>query len=285
MKYTTAKYSVAIDVAGPVNDVFAHVIDLSRWWPEEFEGESIGLGSLFVLKTGEGHYSRNKVVEFDPGKKLAWRVTESLRATDNFDWTGTTMSFDLTPRGDKTAVSFTYDGVVLESEADRLVQICDMTLKDLFCKSFTIDNKSFTTTMEVSKPPGVAFKRITADVAKWWGGNDLKGSTANLDDEFTIHHPGAHYSKQRLVEVIPNEKVVWQVTESTLYWLQNDKHEWENTKMIFEIAASGNKTVLHFTHVGLVPGKECYTLCHKGWNTVIKDYLFHLIEDEKPHFG
>jgi hypothetical protein len=43
-------------------------------------------------------------------------------------------------------------------------------------------------------------------------------------------------------------------------------------------------TVLHFTHEGLVPEKECYPLCHEGWNTVIKDYLFYLITDDKPHF-
>ena len=74
-----------------------------------------------------------------------------------------------------------------------------------------------------------------------------------INDEFIIHHPGAHYSKQKLVEIIPNEKIVWRVTESTLYWLQKDKHEWENTKMIFEITTKGDKTVLHFAHEGLVP--------------------------------
>ena len=105
-----------------------------------------------------------------------------------------------------------------------------------------------------------------------------------INDEFIIHHPGAHYSKQKLVEIIPNEKIVWRVTESTLYWLQKDKHEWENTKMIFEITTKGDKTVLHFTHEGLVPEKECYLLCQEGWNIVIKDYLFHFITNGKPHF-
>jgi hypothetical protein len=77
---------------------------------------------------------------------------------------------------------------------------------------------------------------------------------------------------------------VWLVTESTLDWLQKDKHEWKNTKMIFEIVPKGDKTVLHFTHDGLVPEKECYLLCHEGWNTVIKDYLFYFITEGKPHF-
>ncbi len=145
-------------------------------------------------------------------------------------------------------------------------------------------NKSFTTKIEVSKSPGDVFNHITQGVAKWWGGKDLEGNTTKLNEEFIINHPGAHYSKQKLVEIIPNKKLVWLVTESTLDWLQKDKQEWENTKMIFEITMEGEKTVLHFTHEGLDPEKECYSLCHEGWNTVIKDYLFHFITDGKPHF-
>jgi len=145
-------------------------------------------------------------------------------------------------------------------------------------------NKSFTASIEVFKSPHEVFNSITKDVAKWWGGKDLQGSSEKLNDEFVIHHPGAHYSKQKLVEVIPNKKIVWLVTESTLHWLQKDKNEWADTKMIFEISIKADKTVLYFTHKGLVPEKECYTLCQEGWNTVIKKYLFHFIIDGKPHF-
>ena len=147
-----------------------------------------------------------------------------------------------------------------------------------------MENKGFTVTIEVAKSPQSVFRSITNDVAKWWGGKDLQGNSTKLNDEFIINHPGAHYSKQKLVEVIQDKKIVWLVTESTLDWLQKDKHEWKNTKMIFEIAPKGDKTALHFTHHGLVPGKECYLLCHEGWNTVIKDYLFYFITEGKPHF-
>ena len=147
-----------------------------------------------------------------------------------------------------------------------------------------MNNNSFTTTIAVAKSPEDVFNRITHDVAKWWGGQDLTGRTQKLNDEFIIHHPGAHYSKQRIVELIPNAKLVWLVTESTLYWLQKDQHEWENTRMIFELSTNGGQTRLHFTQEGLVPEKECFALCSQGWNTVIKDYLFYLITEGKAHF-
>ena len=144
-----------------------------------------------------------------------------------------------------------------------------------------MENMSFTATFEVSKSPQIVFKSITHDVSKWWGGKDLLGNSTKLNDEFIINHPGAHYSKQKLVEVIPDKRIVWLVTESTLDWLQKDKHEWKNTKMIFEIVPGEDKTILHFTHEGLVPEKECYDMCHKGWTLVIEDYLFNFITSGK----
>jgi hypothetical protein len=275
-KYTTAKYIVAIEVAKSPNDVFNHLIhDVPKFWPEELEGETSKLNDEFVFKTGDSHYSKNKVVEFEPNKKVAWLVTESIRKTDNYNWTGTKMIFELTPEGDGTLLQFTYDGVVLKNEYDRLVQICDFVIKENLYN--LID--SFTTAIEVAKSSQEVFNSIK-EVPKWWS-KDFEGSSSKLNDEFIIHHPGRHYSKQKLVEVIPNEKIVWLVTEGTLHWLQTDKHEWTNTKMIFELRTSNGKTILHFTHKGLVPVKECYEMCSKGWSMVINDWLFNYITNGK----
>ena len=278
--YKVANYSVAIELTKSPNDVFNSLINLKKWWPEDFDGEDIKLNSEFVFTTGDSHYSKNKVVEFVPNEKLVWLTTESIRKSDNYDWTGTKFIFELTPTANNTKLKFTYDGVVLENEFERLVQICDMTIKVILYGFI----ENFTATIEVSKSPQEVFNSITNDVAKWWGGKDLKWNSITLNDEFIIHHEGTHYSKQKLVEVIADKKIVWLVTEGTLYWLQNDKNEWTNTKMIFEITTNRDKTILHFTHEGLIPKKECYEKCKQGWTMVIKDWLFHLITDGKSHF-
>jgi len=140
-----------------------------------------------------------------------------------------------------------------------------------------------TTTIEVTNSPEEIFKRITMDVARWWGGKDFQGKSINVNDEFVINHPGAHYSKQVLTEVVPGKKLVWLVTESKLGWLKNQE-EWTNTRMIFEITSKQYSRLLKFTHEGLTPEKESYGRCSEGWNMVINDWLYTLIMYDKPHF-
>lgn len=139
-------------------------------------------------------------------------------------------------------------------------------------------NQNYTATIEVATSPKDVFNHIN-DVSNWWS-KDFEGSSAKLNDEFIISHTDQHYSKQKLVEVIPNKKVVWLVTKSELNWLEKDRYEWTNTKMIFEIISNGDKTVINFTHEGLVPEKECYSRCIQGWDMVIKERLYDFITNE-----
>jgi hypothetical protein len=141
-----------------------------------------------------------------------------------------------------------------------------------------MESNSFSTAIIVAKSAKEIFSCIKK-VPNWWS-NDFEGYSSDLNDEFIIHHPNAHFSKQKLVEVIPEKKIVWLVTESRLYWLQN-QDEWTNTKMIFEIGSDGDKSVLCFTHEGLIPGKECYERCTQGWTMVIKERLFDFITNGK----
>jgi len=130
-KIKETKYTVAIEVAKPPDNVFNRLVnDVSKFWPEDFEGESTKLNDEFIFRSGDTHFSKNKVVEFVPNKKVVWLVTESMRKTDNFEWTGTKMVFELKARNNITLLEFTYDGFILENEYDRLVQVCNMVIKE-----------------------------------------------------------------------------------------------------------------------------------------------------------
>ena len=134
--------------------------------------------------------------------------------------------------------------------------------------------QSFTTTFSVDQAPKQVFDAIT-NVRGWWSGN-IEGGTAKLGDEFTYRYQDIHYSRQRLVEVVPDKKVVWLVLDSYLSFPE-DKTEWTGTKVIFEIARKGNKTEVRFTHEDLVPDYQCFDKCSSAWGFYINDSLKSLI--------
>ncbi|MDQ3291491.1 MAG: SRPBCC domain-containing protein, partial [Bacteroidota bacterium] len=130
----------------------------------------------------------------------------------------------------------------------------------------------------VNATPQQAFTSIN-NVTQWWTEN-LEGRSQKLHDEFTVRFGDVHYSKQKLVEVIPDKKVVWLVTDSQLNFIQ-DKKEWTNTRVVFEIIPQNNRTQIYFTHVGLAPEIECFTACSNAWSRYIRESLFNLITTGK----
>jgi hypothetical protein len=66
-----------------------------------------------------------------------------------------------------------------------------------------------------------------------------------------------------------------------------DETEWKDTRISFEISKRGDRTEVHFTHIGLVPQYECYDVCSNGWNTYINGSLHSLITTGKglPNVG
>ena len=133
-------------------------------------------------------------------------------------------------------------------------------------------------TLTVDAAPPEVFKNIN-NVAAWWN-DEVKGSSQQLNDEFTVQFGDMHVSTQKLIEVVPDKKVVWLVTGSQLNFIK-DKQEWNNSKISFELSKHEGKTRINFTHFGLVPEIECYNSCTKGWDYYIKGSLLKLLTEGK----
>jgi hypothetical protein len=137
---------------------------------------------------------------------------------------------------------------------------------------------NYSTTILVDNSKEEVFNAIN-NVRGWWQG-EIDGNTGNLNDEFGYSVPGIHFSKQKIVEIIPNEKIVWLVTDSKLSFVK-DQSEWTGTKIVFEISEVNHKTQVRFSHLGLVPEFECYGDCSNAWSQLIEKSLFSLITTGK----
>ena len=117
------------------------------------------------------------------------------------------------------------------------------------------------------------------NVTLWWTEN-LEGSSQKLDDEFSVRFGDVHFSKQKLIEVIPGKKVVWLVTDSKLNFIKY-KREWTGTSISFEIFVKDGKTLIQFTHHGLVPMIEYFNACSSAWSDYINNSLRNLVNTGK----
>lgn len=138
--------------------------------------------------------------------------------------------------------------------------------------------KDYTATIEVDKSPSVAYNAIK-NFRGWWS-EEIEGNTDKLNEEFFYHHKTIHLCKMKLIDMIPDKKLVYLVTENEFSFTK-DKTEWINTKLVFEITKQGETTQVKFTHEGLVPDYECYKICNDAWSIYIKRSLYNYITTGK----
>ena len=111
-------FTTTIVVTQTPEQVYNTINNVREWWPGEIEGNTNQLNDKFVYRHKDVHYSKQKLTELVPGKKVVWLVTDSRLnfVKDKSEWTGTKISFDISQKGDKTQIRFTHSGLVPENE-------------------------------------------------------------------------------------------------------------------------------------------------------------------------
>ena len=122
----------------------------------------------------------------------------------------------------------------------------------------TETSEDFESTQTLSAPPEkvLAALRTPEAVTDWWGpaiGSTDVGGTFEVSFE--------NHKQVIVLQVEPGREgqVVWSVEATPL------TPEWVGTRIVFDVAASGEGSVLHFRHHGLTPALECFDMCHAGW--------------------
>ena len=110
--------TAAFTVDKTPDEAFAAVNNVRGWWSGDIEGATDSVGSEWSYRYKDIHYSKQKVVELKPGKRVVWCVLDSYLSfiKDKDEWNGTTITFDIAAKGDKTEVKFTHVGLAPEDE-------------------------------------------------------------------------------------------------------------------------------------------------------------------------
>ena len=106
--------SIMFDVEQTPEQAFAAINNVRGWWSGEIEGETATVGAEFTYTVPQIHYSKFRITELVPGRKVAWLVLDSSLTfiADKEEWTGTSVVFDITEHDGRTQVRFTHEGLV-----------------------------------------------------------------------------------------------------------------------------------------------------------------------------
>ena len=128
-------------------------------------------------------------------------------------------------------------------------------------------SEDFSLSFQSSKSSREIYK-LLLQLEKWWTGlygETITGQSQKLGDEFEfLAGGGAHYTKQKLIELVPNEIVIWEVTDCNLRFVTQHT-EWVGTQIYFQIEDQGSSRKVTFKHIGLTPKFECYGSCSGAW--------------------
>ncbi|RZJ67248.1 MAG: SRPBCC domain-containing protein [Flavobacterium sp.] len=137
-----------------------------------------------------------------------------------------------------------------------------------------METQDFRTSIIVSQTPHDVFDAVN-DPRAWWS-EEIVGETDKLNSIWNYHYKDVHICKIKIVELVPDKKVVWEVLENHFSFV-TDQSEWVGTKIEFAISQKEGKTELIFTHHGLTPKDECFQICNDAWTQYIENSLRNLI--------
>ncbi|MBP7449923.1 MAG: SRPBCC domain-containing protein [Flavobacteriales bacterium] len=103
--------------ATPVR-VFEAITRVSEWWTINTEGKSKDVDDEFTVQFGDVHLTKQRVTEAVPGKRVVWRVIESLLPwlKDREEWKGTELFFEIGATDDGAQLTFTHIGLTPQVE-------------------------------------------------------------------------------------------------------------------------------------------------------------------------
>jgi uncharacterized protein YndB with AHSA1/START domain len=139
------------------------------------------------------------------------------------------------------------------------------------------DTADYQATKMFESGPEAVFDALTcADaIARWWApatGSALAGG------EIVLVFGGQEVRIR--VEQADPVRVCWRVQVS------EPLPDWTGTTITFDMVSAGDRgTSLHFTHHGLTPQLDCFSMCQAGWTQYLTSLVDYVDIDGGSAFG
>ena len=140
------------------------------------------------------------------------------------------------------------------------------------------DIAGYQATKTFESAPGAVFDALTsADaITSWWAPATGSGVAGG---EITLMFGGQEV-RIRVEEADRPARVCWTVLISV------PLPDWVGTTITFDIVPARDcTTALHFTHHGLTPQLECFSMCRAGWTQYLASLVDHVDRDGGNAFG
>jgi uncharacterized protein YndB with AHSA1/START domain len=142
----------------------------------------------------------------------------------------------------------------------------------------TTDIAGYQATKTFQSAPTAVFDALTsADaIANWWAPATGSGVAGG---EITLTFGGQDV-RIRVEEADRPARVCWTVLVSV------PLPDWAGTTITFDIVPAGDDgTVLFFTHHGLTPQLECFSMCRAGWTQYLASLVDYVDRNGGNAFG
>lgn len=69
-------FTLTIPVSASPAEAFRAINNVTEWWTENLHGNTHNEGDDFTVQFGDVHYSKHRLTEVVPDKKVVWLTTE-----------------------------------------------------------------------------------------------------------------------------------------------------------------------------------------------------------------
>lgn len=111
-------YTREFTVANSPQAVFDAIGDVRAWWTINADGPTRSPGDEFTVQFGDVHFTKQRIAEAVPGRRMVWKVTESILPwlKDREEWKGTEIIFEMAVEQAGTRLRFTHAGLTRNVE-------------------------------------------------------------------------------------------------------------------------------------------------------------------------